>query len=97
MKIMSTTSLKLPDEVKQLAAHAAQELGISPHAFMVEAIRQAAYAAQQRSQFVAQAVAARAEMQQSGVGYAAGDVRAYLRKRLSDPDAARPDAKPWRK
>lgn len=94
---MSTTSLKLPDEVKQLAANAAQELGISTHAFMVEAIRQAAHAAQQRSQFVAQAVAARAEMQHNGTGYGADDVRTYLRKRLTEPGAPRPDAKPWRK
>ena len=94
---MSTTSLKLPEDVKQLAVNAAQELGISTHAFMVEAIRQAAHAAQQRSQFVAQAVAARADMQKNGTGYAADDVRAYLRNRLSEPGAARPEMKPWRK
>ena len=40
---MSTTSLKLPDELKKRAAMvAAAELGISPHAFMVGAIRNAA-------------------------------------------------------
>ena len=40
--VMATTSLKLPDELKERAAKAAQELGISPHAFMVDAIRHAA-------------------------------------------------------
>jgi uncharacterized protein (DUF1778 family) len=39
---MSTTSLKLPEDVKQLAAAAAKEQGVTPHAFMVEAIRAAA-------------------------------------------------------
>jgi predicted transcriptional regulator len=94
---MSTTSLKLPDELKQRAAAAAQELGVSPHAFMVDAIRQAADAVEQRSQFVAQALAARAEMLQSGAGHDADEVRAYLRQRLGNEKTKRPDAKSWRK
>jgi predicted transcriptional regulator len=94
---MSTTSLKLPDELKQRAAAAAQELGVSTHSFMVDAIRQAADAVEQRSQFVAQALAARAEMLESGAGHDADDVRVYLRQRISDEQAKRPDAKSWRK
>lgn len=94
---MPTTSLKLPDELKQRAAKAAQELGISPHAFMVDAIRQAADAVEQRSEFVAQALAARAEMVQSGLGHDADDVRAYLRQRAGDNSTPRPGAKAWRK
>ena len=93
---MSTTSLKLPDELKQRAVDAAQELGISPHAFMVDAIRQAAHAVEQRAAFVAQAREARTEMLQDGSGHAPEDVRAYLRQRLSDHQAARPGKKPWR-
>jgi hypothetical protein len=75
---------------------AAQELGISPHAFMVDAIRQAADAVEQRSQFIAQAQSARAEMLQSGRGYDANDVRTYLRQRIANKHADRPDTKPWR-
>ena len=93
---MSTTSLKLPDELKLRASTAAEELGISTHAFMVGAIRQAADAVEQRTQFVAQAQAARAGMQQSGQGLDAAEVRAYLRDRLADPAKARPVVKPWR-
>ena len=55
---MSTTSLKLPDDVKQLAAEAAKTQGITPHAFMVSAIRDAATAAAQRAEFMAEALAA---------------------------------------
>jgi predicted transcriptional regulator len=94
---MSTTSLKLPEELKQRAAMAAQELGISPHAFMIDAIRQAADAVEQRSQFIAQAQTARAEMLQTGLGHDANDVRSYLRQRLTGNQADRPAAKPWRK
>ena len=63
---MSTTSLKLSEELKQRAARAAEELGISPHAFMVDAIRNAADRVEQRSAFVAQARAARWQMLQGG-------------------------------
>lgn len=93
---MSTTSLKLPDELKQRAVDAAQELGISPHAFMVDAIRQAAHAVEQRAAFVAQARDARAKMLDEGQSYAADEVRAYLRNRLKDSGATRPAKTPWR-
>ncbi|WP_209587333.1 CopG family ribbon-helix-helix protein [Massilia alkalitolerans] len=93
---MTTTSLKLPDELKQRAVSAAQELGLSPHAFMVEAIRQAAHSVEQRSSFVAQALEAKAEMLHEGLGHDADDVRAYLRQRLKDGQTGRPIKKPWR-
>jgi predicted transcriptional regulator len=86
---MSTISLKLPDELKQRAIDAAHVLGISPHAFMVEAIRQAVHAVEQR--------AARAEMLAEGQGYAPDDVRAHLHSRLTDRSVARPAKTPWRK
>ena len=94
---MSTTSLKLSEELKQRAAAAAGELGISPHAFMVDAIRQAADAVEQRAQFVGEALEARTEMLDSGQGYDADDVRSHLRKRLTHATAAKPVAKSWRK
>jgi predicted transcriptional regulator len=94
---MSTTLLKLPDELNQRAIDAAQALGISPHTFMVNAIRQAVHAVEQRAAFIVQARDARAEMLAEGQGYAADDVRTYLRSRLTDPAAARPAKTPWRK
>jgi len=93
---MSTTSLKLPDELKQRAVSAAEELGLSPHAFMVDAIRQAAQAVEQRSRFVAQAREARAEMLQDGLGHDADEVRNYLRQRLQQAQTSRPAKKAWR-
>ncbi|MDQ1834178.1 hypothetical protein [Massilia scottii] len=94
---MPTTSLKLSPELKERAVAAAEELGISTHAFMVGAISQAADAAEQRAEFVAHAQTALAEMRESGLGYDADDVRTYLRERLSNGEAVRPEAKPWRK
>lgn len=54
---MATTSL--PDELKQLATTAAQELGLSTHSFLVGATHQVADAVEQRSQFIAQGRAAK--------------------------------------
>jgi predicted transcriptional regulator len=93
---MSTTSLKLPEELKQRAASAAQELGISTHAFMVDAIRQAADGVELRSQFVTQAQVARAAMLQGGQGYDANDIRGYLRQRIANKQTVKPATKPWR-
>jgi len=104
--IMSTTSIKLPDDIKQKANAAALDLGITPHAFMVEAIRKAALAAEKQAAFIAEAQAARSATLQSGLGFAAADVHAHLRQRLSEKmDAGKKKntstpskltAKPWR-
>ena len=93
---MTTTSLKIPDDVKQLAIVAAQQQGVSPHAFMVDAIRIAATAAEQRARFVADALASRKQMLQSGKGYAAGEVHDYLLQRARGKAANKPKAKSWR-
>ncbi|MEN9481549.1 MAG: hypothetical protein RLZZ298_2944 [Pseudomonadota bacterium] len=93
---MATTSLKLPDELKQRTITAAEQQGVSPHAFMVSAIEQAAHAAEQRSRFVADALAAEQEVLESGSAFDAGDVHAYIKARLSGENPERPPLKPWR-
>ncbi|HRE17263.1 MAG TPA: CopG family transcriptional regulator [Rhodocyclaceae bacterium] len=93
---MSTTSLKLPDELKQRAVAAAEQQGVSPHAFMVQAIEQAASAAEHRAGFVASAQAARKQMLVTGKGYDAGEVHTYLKARVAGAKPAKPKAKPWR-
>lgn len=94
---MSTTSLKLPDSLKQRAAAAARAKGISPHAFMVDAIDRAATLAEQRERFLEDALAAREETLASGEGYGADDVHAYLAARVAGSKPARPKAKSWRR
>jgi uncharacterized protein (DUF1778 family) len=93
---MSTTSLKLPEDVKQLAVAAAKQQGVTTHAFMVDAIRAAATNAKQRAQFVADAVASRKDAVKSGRGYAAEEVHTYLRARVQGKAASKPRAKTWR-
>jgi len=93
---MSTTSLKLPEELKQRAVAAAQRQGVSPHAFMVQAIEQAAASAERRANFVAEAQAARKQMLRTGKGYDADDVHAYLKARIAGKKPAKPKAISWR-
>lgn len=93
---MSTTSLKIPDDVKQLAVAAAKQQGITPHAFMVDAIRTAAANAQRRARFVTDAIASREEAIKSGEGYASEDVHAYLQARAQGKSAPKPRANSWR-
>jgi predicted transcriptional regulator len=92
---MATTSLKLPDELKQRAAAVAQQQGVSPHAFMLSAIEHAAAAAERRAGFVAQALAARQQMLQSGKGLDADEVHAYMRARISGKKVTKPKAQSW--
>lgn len=94
---MPTTSLKLPDDLKERAAAAARQQGVSTHAFMVEAIRAAAASAEDRARFVAEAREAHASMLESGQGFDADDVHAWLRERAAGRAAQRPQAKPWRR
>jgi predicted transcriptional regulator len=94
---MATTSLKLTDELKQRTAALAQKQGVSPHAFMVDAIEHAAAAAEQRLGFVEDAQAARAQMLKSGLGFDAQEVHAYLKARIIDKAAPKPKAAPWQR
>lgn len=93
---MSTTSLKLPPELKARAAAAAKRRGISAHAFMIEAIDQATDAAEKRASFIADAAAARRAALRSGKGYAADEVHEYLRRRAGTSKAPRPPSRSWR-
>lgn len=94
---MVTTSLKLPDDIKQLAVAAAKLRGVSPHAFMVEAIRTVASAEERRAKLIAEAVESRAKTLRSGKGHDASEVHDYLKKRVRGRSAPLPEAKPWRK
>lgn len=102
---MSTTSIKLSDELKQRATAIAQNLGITPHAFMVDAIRKASEAAEKQAEFVAQAKAAHKKMVKTGLGFEHDEVHSYLRERIANANSTSstkkakitpPKAKSWR-
>ena len=83
MSPVSTTSLKLPDEIKLQAANAAKDLGITTHAFMVEAIKQASINAELRRSFIEDANNARKQVIQEGKVHDAEKVFKHLKARIA--------------
>ena len=83
MSPVSTTSLKLTDEIKLQAANAAKDLGITTHAFMVEAIKQASVNAELRRSFIEDANNARNEVLQEGKVHDADKVFKHLKARVA--------------
>lgn len=95
-RTVSTTSLKLPDDVKQRITAVAKEQGITPHAFMLDSIRSATVRAEKRAALVAEALAARQAAVTSGTGYLADEVHDYLRAKTSGKAPPAPRARTWR-
>ena len=81
---VSTTSLKLPEEVKLQAMTAAKDLGITPHAFMVEAIKQASINAELRRLFIEDSNNARNEVLKDGKVYESDKVFKHLKARIGN-------------
>jgi predicted transcriptional regulator len=86
----SSTTLKLPAELKDRVAEAAEAAGRSPHAFMVEAIEAQTRLAERRREFVASALEAEREVAQSGLVYDGDEVLSYLQSKVSGQPVRRP-------
>ncbi len=93
---MSTTSLKLPDDLKARAASAAKARGISTHAFMLEAVQQATTAAELRAEFVKDALHARDDFRKTGKAYDGDEVLSYINTKARGEKVNRPRLKSWR-
>lgn len=93
----TATSLKLPEDLKARVDAAAEAAGKTAHAFMVEAIERETARAELYEAFVQEALDAEAEMEHSGLHYAAQDVFRYVTDRAQGKPAKRPKPKPWRK
>ena len=86
----TTTTLKLPDDLKTRIAPLAEAVGKTPHAWMVEALEAQAALAEMRELFIADAQASAAEVDAGGPLYAAEDVHAYIVARASGRPARKP-------
>lgn len=86
----TTTTLKLPEELKARIASAAQASGKSPHAFMVEALETQARLAELRQSFIDDAISSATKVDAGGTLYAMEDVQAYILARTSGKTAKRP-------
>ncbi|WP_140723152.1 ribbon-helix-helix protein, CopG family [Pseudomonas sp. Hp2] len=90
---MSTTTIRLPDELKARVAAAAKRGGTTPHNFILEAIAEKADLAERRADFDAVAEQRYAGIVASGKTIAWDDMRGYLEKRMAGKPAKRPAAR----
>jgi len=76
---MSTpTTLKVPDDLRARLARHAEAEGKSPHAYMLEALREKADRADRRREYLAAGAAAMREYEGTGIAYAMEDVERYI-------------------
>ncbi len=88
----TSTTLKLPEELKFRIASVALASGRTPHAFMVEALDTQARLAEQRQAFINDALASAAELDAGGARYAMQDVHDYILARSAGKAAKQPKA-----
>lgn len=79
---MATTSLKLPDALKKRINTLAELAGKSPHAFMVDVITEQTERIEADRAFMARAIASKKHFDETGIGYPAEEVHAYIREML---------------
>ena len=90
----SSTTLKLPPDLKSRIARVAKKTGRTPHAFMIEALERQTQREEKMEEFVKEALAADRAIEEGGEVYAASDVHAWLGRLARGERAPRP--KPWR-
>jgi predicted transcriptional regulator len=93
---VTATSLKLPKRLKSRMERLARRTGESTHAFMVRALESQVEAEERYQQFLRDGMEADEAMQQSGLGYEAEAVYAYLEARVRGRKVRRPRPTRWR-
>jgi predicted DNA-binding protein len=90
---MSTTTIRIPEELKARVALAAERAGTSAHSFILEAISEKADQAERRGDFFEVAENRYAELTDTGKTIPWKTMRTYLEARVADKAVARPLAK----
>ncbi len=90
---MSTTTIRLPDDLKTRVASAAKRAGTTAHAFILEAIAEKAGQAERRADFESQAEERYARIVASGKTIPWREMRVYLEARIAGKTAKPPVAR----
>lgn len=93
---MTTTTLRLPEDLKQRVAELAERSGQSVHAFLVEAVAARADEVEARECIAAEADERHQRMLASGEGIDWHEMRAWLQDRAAGKTGVRPRAQKWR-
>ena len=87
---MSTTTIRLPKELKDKVTRAAERAGKTPHSFILEAIAEKTELEERRTAFIEAAEQRYAGIVASGKTVAWSEMRHYLEQRISGSRATRP-------
>ncbi len=87
---MSTTTIRLPKDLKERLARAAERAGTTPHGFILEAIAEKTDLEERRSDFLDTAEQRYADIITSGKTVPWNEMRRYLKRRLAGSRASRP-------
>ncbi len=90
---MTTTTIRLPEELKARVAAAAGRAGTTPHNFILEAIAEKTEQAERRADFDAVAEERYARIVESGKTIPWDEMRAYLEGRIAGKVVKRPAAR----
>jgi predicted transcriptional regulator len=74
----TSTTLKLPEELRARIATLAEAEGKTSHAYMVEALQEKAERAERRRDYLAAGTRALHEYERTGIAYAMEDVERYI-------------------
>ena len=86
-------SIRMTEELKARIARLAEGQELTPHGFMLEAIREKMEADEARFAFIDQATRRLARMKKSGLGIPATEVFEYLQQRAAGERASRPKSR----
>jgi len=90
--MMPTTTVRLPDDLKDRIARAAERAGITSHAFILDAIAERVDAEERRNEFHETAEDRYAQIVASGKTIPWSEMRAYLEDRVAGKKSTRPAA-----
>ncbi|MDQ2701460.1 MAG: CopG family transcriptional regulator [Pseudomonadota bacterium] len=90
---MSTTTIRLPEELKARVADAARQAGTTSHNFILEAIAEKAGLTERRAEFDALAEKRYAHIVETGEAVPWTEMRTYLEGRSAGKAARRPKAR----
>lgn len=85
-----TTSIKLPEDLKERLGKVAQRLEQTPHAYMVQAISEKVERDEKWQDFLASAQKSREEFKRTGIVYPFEEVRKYILAKAQGKKVRRP-------
>ena len=86
----NTTSLKLPEELKERINEVAHKVAQTPHAYMVDAIAEKVERDEKHQAFLKAGEESYAHFKATGIAYRHEDVRKYILQRAAGKKVRRP-------